>query len=405
MSMVRHLPAHGWQPTVLTVKDGTFFNRDEHGLARVPSEVVVHRARAVEPFGLYNRMRGRSPEEPLPVGHAGRGPGFLIGAARLLRANLFIPDARVGWVPFAAREATHLIRAEGIDVVLSSGPPQSAHLAAMHASDATGTPWVADFRDPWTRAFWNDDMGRTQAAIAVDSRLEASALRNATEIVAVNEDVRSALGPEADRAALVPNGFESDDFLAEAPEQRGTFDLVYVGNMVAHQDTEATFRALAMVGADDAEFREAMRLVFVGNVHAEAMEQIDRFGLRDSVELVGFVPHHEAIARLRQATVCLFFGTTGVMSAKIYEYLATGRPVLAMAPSESAVDRLLGELGLPGAVEPTDTEDIRQRLQSMFLAWRQGSLPVRQPLAGVESFTRSALTGRIAAVLDRAATR
>ncbi|HNV21323.1 MAG TPA: glycosyl transferase family 1, partial [Candidatus Hydrogenedentes bacterium] len=156
MGLVRHLPSFGWEPVVLTVKGGTFFNRDEESLARVPASVPVYRTKAFEPFALYNRLRGKPADEALPIGGVGQGGGGV--AARLsqwVRANLFVPDARIGWIPSAVSAAKRLVRHERIDAIITSSPPQTVHLIGRRAALATGLPWIADFRDPWTQIYYN----------------------------------------------------------------------------------------------------------------------------------------------------------------------------------------------------------------------------------------------------------
>jgi len=404
LGFVRHLPSFGWDPVILTVQDGTFFNRDERGLDLVPPTVPVYRARAIEPFGFYNRLRGRPVHEAVPVGHVGQtaAPGLLARIAGFVRANLFIPDARIGWVPFARRAAERIIRQGGIDAILTSSPPHSVHLIGRGVARRTKLPWVADFRDPWTKIYYNADLPRIGLARRVDEHLEQSCVRRATRIATVNELVRDSLGPEAAGATVVRNGYEEEDFRGEVAAIRDRFALVYVGNLIAQEDTSTLFRVLGEMAAADAGLREALRLVFVGRIHGGVRSELERHGLADRADFVGFVPHGEAIAWVRRATALLFVGVENLISAKIFEYAASGRPILALAPIGGDIDRLLRDVGAPGVIEHGDAAGIRERFAQLFRAWRQNGLSGRPPMTGAEQLSRRGQTERMAALLDEA---
>ena len=403
MGMVRHLRQFGWEPVVLTVRGGTFFNRDEDALSLVPPGVEVYRAPTVEPFALYNRLRGRAADEGLPVGHVGQAAGIAGRCAHFVRANAFIPDARVGWVPFARRAAKRIVRERKIDVVLTSGPPQSTHLVGYGVARSTGVPWVADFRDPWTKIYYNAELPRARPAAALDLRLEQRCVHRADRIIAVNEMVRDSLGPGAARAHIVSNGFEADDFAGTVEPIADSFTMVYMGNLISTLgDTETLFRVLSRMAEENAALAEALRLRFVGTVHGRARAELERHVLAERAELAGFVPHAEAVRQLREATVALFIGPGDVIGAKVFEYVASGRPLLALAPVGGEVDALLRSAGLPGSVDHSDEQGIAERVRGLFDAWQRGALPARRPMSGVEHLTRVSLTGRIAAALDDA---
>jgi glycosyltransferase involved in cell wall biosynthesis len=405
MGMVRHLPAFGWDPVVLTVRDGTYMNRDNAALADVPPGVPVYRAATIEPYAVYNRLTGRSATEPLPLGHTGTStPGIVGRIAQVVRANLFIPDARVGWVPFATRMARKIVREQNIDAIITSGPPQSTHLVGRNLARRTGLPWVADFRDPWTEIYYNKDLPRLSLARALDRHLERSCLRSADEIVVVNKYVRDLLGLSADEVNEISNGYEEADF-REPVEPDPDFSLVYTGNLIASLGVTSTlFRVLGEL-ATNPDFRAALRLVLVGRVHERAVDELAQYGLDDCVELKGFVPHAEAVDTLRRATVPLFIGPGDILGAKVFEYIATGRPLLALAPPGLEVDLLLRDAGRDGTIAHEDAEGIRERLIWLYERWRSSDLPVQPPMTGVEHLSRHARTEAIASVLNRSCRR
>lgn len=400
MGMVRHLPAFGWQPSVLTVKDGTFFNVDKSGLAEIPPGIDVHRARSIEPHTLYNRLRGRSADETIPLGHTGAGRGLLSRFASTVRANVFVPDARIGWFPSAVRAATRLVREHQFDAILTSSPPQTVQLIGHATARKTGVPWLADFRDPWTRIYYYDELPRLQPVRHLDYALEQRCVRGAHAVTVVNGMVRDSLGLANDEARVVSNGFEERDFIGHVDPVLDRFELVYTGNLIASLgDTEPFFRVLSELAKDSA-FREALSLVFVGRIHDRAIDELRRYDLESLSTFTGFISHSEAVKRLRAATVALFIGPGDILGAKIYEYVATGRPILALAPPGGDVDRLLAETTGDSVIDHRDAGGIRERIVTLYESWRNGTLPSRRPMEGVEHLTRSEQTRQIADTLN-----
>jgi len=403
MGLVRHLPSFGWEPAVLTVEGGTFFNRDEESVSRVPPSVPVYRTKAFEPFALYNRLRGKPADEALPIGTVGQGGGGVATrVSRWVRANLFVPDARIGWIPFAVSAAKRIVKHERIDAILTSSPPQTVHLIGRKVARAAGLPWIADFRDPWTQIYYNAELPRCNAARRLDLRLEQGVVRSASELVMINEMVRESLGPAASRGHIIPNGYEEEDFAGELAPTTERFELVYSGNIIPLHAPGPFLEALASLRAADPEFRAAAKLVFVGTVHPAVREQIEHVGLAGVAEFTGFVPHAEAVRRLRTATVALFIGPANLLTSKIFEYLAAGRPMLALAPPGGDLDRLLRSVGREPVVPADDVGAIRAELERLFGLWKRNSLPVRAPMEGVEHLSRRSQTGQMARLLNRA---
>src|SRR5690606_10060076 len=149
LKWVKYLRDFGIEPVVVTVRAGAYPKHDETLVRDVPEGVEAYRSRALDPFGTYARLTGRTRQAAVAEQLQNAPDGFGERLARWMRANVVLPDARVGWVPFAIRTAKRLHRERPFDAVLTSGPPHSAHLVGR-ALRRAGLPWIADFRDPWT---------------------------------------------------------------------------------------------------------------------------------------------------------------------------------------------------------------------------------------------------------------
>ncbi|MFW5972501.1 MAG: glycosyltransferase, partial [Bacteroidota bacterium] len=216
LKFTRYLPETGWMPTVVTVdpKFAAYPNLDPDLEKEVPEEVLVHRTRSWDPYALYARVQGKRKEETVGVGFLGedvRNPAQRFG--RWLRANVFLPDARVGWMPFCVREAVRLTGSQPFDAIISSGPPHSVHLSGLLVQRWTGLPWLADFRDPWTEIDFYQDLPMTAAARAVDRAFERLVLGRANGVSVVGPAIERMYREKSDGAVrTIFNGYDEQDF-------------------------------------------------------------------------------------------------------------------------------------------------------------------------------------------------
>ncbi|HUE86409.1 MAG TPA: glycosyltransferase family 4 protein [Vicinamibacterales bacterium] len=419
LRLVRQLSERGWDVTVLTGTAGTYSagcTIDPHLLTRVPSTVKVVRAPALRPFdwltnvfGTQQRKRPGADPVPSVTGNAAnarpRGASWLLRAKQRIDALLGIPDQHVGWLlpALAAGLAASVGRAP--DVLYSTAPPWSGQLVSRALASLLRCPWVADFRDPWARAPWRE--GRLTAARRAAELFERLVIRRADAIVfttRTNLEEYAAFYPtEARKFRLVRNGCDPDEFDGVTPLVRdGRFTLLHAGSLYGGRKPTALFSALAALrdrGVIDAKsfcFRQIGRVALSGfDMGAERT----RLGLDGMVELVESQPRREILREMRGASCLLLLqpGTTVSIPGKLFEYLAAGRPILAIAEPGETAD-LVRASGCGLAVLPDDQEGIERAIESLV---RQGiAAPAAPP---VELFDGRLRTGELAAVLDHVA--
>ena len=377
----KYLPTEGVEPVVLTVREGAYPHLDPAMLTDVAGVESV-RTRAPDPFGLYGAVTGRSREQAVAArtGRVGDSPSPAERFARWVRGNVFVPDARVGWVPFALAAARRVQRADPVDAVLTTGPPHSAHLVGLALQSAWGVPWVADFRDPWADIHYTDSLGRGALAAGLDRTLERSVLNRADLVLTVSDPLRAALAADArGDVVTIRNGYDPEDFATPAPPVRSdVFEVAYVGTLFGSLgpllDAVAALRRRGEA--------ERLRLRFVGAVAPGLAGEVEARGLGDVVEVRPPVSHPEAVGAMRRAALLLltidasWSYAPGVVPGKTYEYLASGRPVLGLGPAGDAAD-ILRETGA-GVMLP-DAETVEAELLRHYQAWEGGA-----PLAGAE---------------------
>lgn len=394
----KYFPEHGVEPVVLTVRAGAYPALDTSLDADVPPGTRVVRTAAPDPFGMYGRLTGRTRGEAVAArtGTVGASAALPERAARWIRANLFVPDARVGWVPFAVRAARQLHAAAPVDAVLTTGPPHSAHLVGRSLSRRLGLPWVADLRDPWTDIHYAGSLGRTRLAERLDARLEASVLREATALVTVTAPLQSAFSARAGRpVALVRNGFDPADFRGPAPPDE-PFGVLYTGTL--YDVPHALLGAMQRLRAEglDVPFR------IVGAAPDALRAAADARGVADLVRVEPPVPHDQAVALMRASAVLLltveaWSYAAGVVPGKTYEYLAAGRPVLGIGPVDGDAAHVLRDAGAGPMLAPDDVDGVAFALRT-YTHTRETSAPGAS-LDGLDRYARPAQAGAVAALV------
>lgn len=400
LKWVKYLPSMGVEPVVLTVRAGAYPHLDESLLADIPEDVAVERTAAPDPFGLYGRATGRSRDDAVQArtGRVGESPALAERGARWIRANLFVPDARVGWVPFALRRAEALHAENPFDAVLTTGPPHSVHLVGRGLHRKHGVPWLADFRDPWSDIHYIADLQRSDRAQRLDERLERSVLLEADAVVTVSEPLRRSLQAKAGDTPVfsIRNGFDPSDFAHLPPEpKRKQFEILYTGTLYTVPENVLEGVA-ALREQDDAE----IRLRFVGSVPPDFPDALARHGLTDVVSVEPAVRHDEAIRLMRGASVLLLTikpcdYADAVIPGKTFEYLAARRPILGIGPPDGEAADILRDAGAGEMLHWSG--DVVPFLQKQVAAWRMGFDEVGP--SNLEPFSRVAQTREVARIL------
>lgn len=385
LKMVKYLPDAGWTPLVLTVDpdQASYPDLDPAMLSEIPEGIRVERTSSRDPYALYARLMGKKKEDVVGVGFLGADHASLKERfARWVRANLFLPDARVGWVRHAVRAGRRLAADPGFDAIVSTGPPHSVHLIGEQLADLSGVPWIADIRDAWPDPAYQHMLPTSRWARGRDERLRNSALRNADVRVAVTRDLAHHMSEAVGAPfSLIRNGFDPDDM--EAPETdhvsekwAGDFLVVHTGNLSVARDPEPLWVVLDQPGALDRWPR--LRIVFVGNVDASIMDRAVRVVGADRITHIPYVPHAQAVAWMKRAALLLLpinrvMGSAGIVTGKIYEYLASGRPILALGEPGGEADGLLKESGGGTLFGYTDTAGLSAAVGRHYHAWTSGN--------------------------------
>ena len=364
LKFATHLPELGIETHVLAPDDPKWVHRDEE--LQPPTQAWVHRARYVGP-------EGRRPAEEL---HGSSGADRLRLQAGLFGRRLLVPDENVGWTLTAIPAAVRLARREGIDAVLTTSPPGSVHFVGAAVQRLTGARWVADLRDsllahPHRRA----DSAALKAKERMRRAVAQLVARRADAIVAASEAIAEetlSLGPRAP-VATIENGCDFDDFAGLEHHASSRFRITHAGSFFGRRDPRPFLTAFAESGLD-AVAR------FLGDFRAADREWAETLELGDRLELHEFASRRRALELQRDSEALLLLipeadgRGKGVLSGKVFEYLAAERPILAAVPPDGAAAALIRETGTGVIAAPEDPHAIGEALRSLHDRWRAGSL-------------------------------
>jgi glycosyltransferase involved in cell wall biosynthesis len=357
LKFAEHLPELGFETHVLAPDDPKWLDRDES--QPLPPRAVIHRAKNLGP-------KARRPGEEL---YRLRGPERLGAQARLAFRRQLVPDASVLWNATAIPAAVRIVRREGIDVVLTTSPPGSIHLVGAAAKRVTGVRWVADLRDSIAAHPHRRRAVRGERSLARLVARRADAITCASEAIA--GEMRK-LVPAA-RVEVIENGCDFEDFAGLPYTPAPRLRITHTGRFFGRRNPRPFLEALSR-GPEDVVAR------FVGDFRRADREYAESLGLGDRLELVPSVPRAQALALQRDSEALLLLipeaegRGRGVLSGKVFEYLAAERPILAAVPPEGAAARLLEEVGTATIVAPDDVEGLTAALSDLERRWRAGEL-------------------------------
>ena len=388
LKFTKYLPQFGFRPYVLTVKNSMYTLKDPTLVKEIPPE-----ARIIATFSFEHR---------------------LLRASRLLNIDpgwFFILDANVGWLPFSIHAGTKIIRQENIDVIYVTAPIWTSLLIGYFLKKRTKKPLVVDFRDPWTINPYNKPPTKFHAKI--ENWLERKVLTSADYVVTVSQPYKRRLIEKypflKTKSEVIMNGFDPDDFknLKRQPLQ-GKFRIVHTGSLYSLRSPKYFLFALHKLVQEKPYLRKQIEVQFVGNYGKEAPMIVDKLGLNDLVQFVRYMSHEKCLELMVNSHILLLivasegFKTSGIVTGKLFEYLFSGRPVLALASKESIVAKIV-QSAKAGLVVSSNVEAIKAAILEFYEQWVEGKLSATTDMCSIEKYNRKVLTHKLAQIFEKLA--
>ncbi len=412
LKMSKYLPEYGWQPVIYTTENAEYPIID-HSLEKdVAPNIEVIRRPITEPYSAYKKFLGINKDETVKMGfiqEKEKDKNWKSDLSLWVRGNFFIPDARCGWVKPSVRYLKEYLNEHHVDAIISTGPPHSMHLIALKLKEALGLPWIADFRDPWTEIDYYNDLHLTAWADRKHHRLEQEVLTKADKVVTVAPDGARRLGRLGNRnVRTIYNGFDRNDDAQTPVNLSEQFTITYLGVLSKIQNPSNLWQALAELIKEDSGFDKNLKINMIGQIDSAVVSSINENGLTQYVAYSPYMPHDQVSAVHRSSTLLLLLlmpdsepRAKGLLTGKLFEYMASGRPILCIGPEDGDAARILRETGAGQTISFEDKEKIKEALKNLYQRYLENTLEGNTN-PKVENYSRQVMTQQYAALLNQA---
>ncbi|HSF52219.1 MAG TPA: glycosyltransferase family 4 protein [Algoriphagus sp.] len=401
LKFAKYLPETGWEPVIFTPENPDFDLKDETLIKEIPSHLEVIKFPIWEPYQLFSKVKRKSKSHPGRLMEQ-KEKGLLERTAIWMRANLLIPDPRIFWVKPAVKFLEDLVKAGQFQAVITTGPPHSMHLIGRELKRKTGISWIADFRDPWSQWEFLDTLPMASMIRKRHEKLEQSVLKEADAVITISPTFQQDLEKLAHRKVhLLTNGYDPADIPADftpKKKENSKLHLVYSGII------DAIRNPIPVLEAIKAEFSGSetqVEMTFVGKVSEAVKEFVaGDLWLKARIHFAGYVSHREVFGFYAKADALVLILTDtknaqGNIPGKLFEYLATGVPILALGDPEGDSARILQSAGSGSILAHSDHKAIRKQLRSIL-----DSSETLVKSEGLETYSRKNLSFQLAKILD-----
>ena len=405
LKFAKYLPQYGWEPIIFTPENPEFAIQDQSLAKDIAPNTEVIKTKIWEPYEIYKVLTGKKGQK-VNMSFAGKSKkeGLIHKVALTLRGNLLIPDPRCFWVNPSIKYLLNYLKSNPVDAIITTGPPHSMHRIGLGLHRKTNLPWIADFRDPWTNIDFYKELNLTWLADKIHRRMEQQIISEADCIVSVTPTWCAELAEKKPKKiVLVHNGYDESDVSKKIELLDTKFSLVHIGSINAARNPKVLWKALSELVAENQELRNKLSIKLVGNVEEIVYDDINQYHLNDYVESIGYLSHQEAIEFQQKSQMLLLLinntpNANGILTGKLYEYMASNRPILAIGPTKSDIARLLTETGAGSIVDFDDVSGMKITLFNLFELYKTGKL--NSSANGYEQYSRRAQCGVMAEILN-----
>jgi glycosyltransferase involved in cell wall biosynthesis len=414
LKFVKYLQDFNWHPVVLTARERDYVLLDNSLVNEIPPQIPVYRVPAPDLYGWYGKIGQKSNRSPVDLTallvRDNRQLGWIHRLALGVRSTLFIPDARIGWLPTAFCRGLAIARKEKIKAIFATSPPFTTALLGGLLGNRMDLPWISDYRDPWTQAYFY--FKRPGFSRRFEEWIEKHLLGTAASVISINQRLLSGLEdkytlPTPEQQVIIPNGYDPADFEDLHPVEDDHFTITYTGTLHVRMNPAPLLEAVAQLRQAHPEFEKKVGLTFIGRISHDMQRLLEDPRVCDVISVKEHMDHKECLQHIMGAELLLllipdFPGNELHMSGKLFEYMRAGKPILCLADQGDAAD-VIRATGSGFAVAYEDVERMKSILWDLFKRWQAGRTLLKDPIRWdrIATFDRRRGTKQLAQLLDR----
>ncbi|MDX1278757.1 glycosyltransferase family 4 protein [Oceanihabitans sediminis] len=402
LKFVKYLPEFDVEPIVYIPENPNYPLKDESLTYEVSNDLTILKQPISEPYklaGFLSKKGTKSISKGL-IPEA-KKQSFVEQVLLAIRGNFFIPDARKNWVKPSVNYLSNYIKKHQIDTIITTGPPHSLHLIGMQLKEKLGVRWIADFRDPWTTIGYHKELKLTKASKEKHLVLENKVLNTADQIVVTSSVTKEEFQEKTNKPiAVITNGYDTQKTEAIVMDKK--FTLAHIGSLLSKRNPEVLWKVLKELTEENKEFSKEFQLKLVGAVSENVVKSIEAEGLSDYLHLNSYVSHNEAIKIQKESQILLLIEidseeTKCIIPGKLFEYMVSNRPIIAIGPKGSDVEKIITETNTGNYFYYSDYDRLKSVLLNQFNAFQENTLQ-SHPI-GLQKYSRRALTSKLAELI------
>jgi hypothetical protein len=398
LKFVKYLPDFGYEPHVYIPENPTYPIVDEKLIKEVSEKAIIIKQKIKEPYRWASFLSNNTTKK-ISSGIIPSKKKQSIVAKLLLwiRGNLFIPDARVLWVKPSVSFLKEYLQKHQIDTIITTGPPHSLHLIGLQLKKDLSINWITDFRDPWTTIGYHKELMLSEKAERKHKKLEKKVLQAADKIIVTSTTTKvefATLTPKP--IEVITNGYDVEN-VAKIPLDT-KFTLAHIGSFLSDRNPIILWKALNELIKENHDFANDFQLKLIGKVSQEILDTIQEFKLLNYVLNLGYVSHQEAIQQQRATQVLLLIEiddttTRCIIPGKLFEYLVSDRPIIAIGPYGSDIENIINETNTGSYFTYEEKKRLKELIFNHYQSFKQNNLKVYP--VGLQQYSRKSLTEKL----------
>jgi glycosyltransferase involved in cell wall biosynthesis len=402
LKFVKYLPEFDVHPYVYIPQNPSYPIIDLSLLDEIPKTATIIRKPIKEPY-RFAKFLSKNATKTISSGVIPKQKKQSLVQRLMLyvRGNYFIPDARKAWVNPSIIYLKDYIQKHNIKTIITTGPPHSLHLIGMGLKEQLNIKWIADFRDPWTTIGYHKKLKLTESSIKEHQQLEKQVLESSDCIIVTSENTKKEFEGKTDQGIVViTNGYDTHQLPESQKDKK--FTLSHIGSLLSERNPKNLWSVLKQLINENDDFEAHFELKLIGVVSDDVLNIIYEYGLKEHVNIVGYLKHQEALIQQRNSQLLLLVeidseDTKAIIPGKLFEYMVSETPILAIGPKESDVESIIKSTNTGCYFYYDAKEELKSQILTYFEAFKSGTL-ISQPI-GLKPYSRRELTKKLSELI------